>query len=146
MRKILLLPAVGLAAVVVFLAAGGSFGSGTVAGDSVIVIGEKRFSTQLDDMTLNAKSYEGKTVRLEGFTARLREGFRWRFAVVRMYSCCGWDGYPVGLPCEYGGGTPEEDDWVEVEGTLRVDDKNLPYLEVVKLTVKETPGNRVVYS
>ncbi len=145
MRRILPVAGIVLAAAVVYAVASGGFAA-VSATDAVIVIGEKRFSTLLDDMTINAKRYEGKTVRMEGFTALLREGYRWRFAVVRMYACCGYDGYPVGLPCAYDGGAPKEDDWIEVEGTLRLDDANFPYLEVVKLTVKETPGNRVVYS
>ncbi len=148
MRRLLLLPAALCAALVLYLAAGGGLGSvlASAGGDGVIVIGDKRFSTQLDDMAVNGKSYAGRTVRLEGFTAPLKAGLPWRFAVVRIYYCCGADGYPVGLPCEYRGDAPGKDAWIEVEGTFRLDGKNAPYLEVTKLTVKDTPGSRVVYS
>ncbi len=146
MRRILLVPAVFLAAAVVYLAAGGGFASALSGGDSVIVIGDKRFSTQLDDMSLNSQSYAGRTIRLEGFTVPLKEGLPWRFAVVRIYNCCGYDGYPVGLPCEYGGDVPAKDAWIEVEGKFLMDGENAPYLEVTKLTVKDTPGSRVVFS
>lgn len=150
MRKILTLPLAALAAIAIYMMSseGGGANPAMAPSDvgSVIVIGDKRFLTQLDDMAMNAKNYAGKTVRLEGFTLLLEKGSPWRFAVARIFSCCGPDGYPVGLPCAYSGEIPNEDAWIEVEGKFHVDGKNNPYLEVVKLTIKASPGRRNVFS
>lgn len=154
MRNMLVLSALALASIGIYLLADG--GSGRVRGndqaappfaaDSVIVFRDKLFFTQLQDMAMNADSYAGKTVRMEGFTLLLEEGLPWRFAVARIFSCCGPDGFPVGLPCAHSGETPKKDAWIEVEGIFRVDETNNPYLEVITLTVKDKPGKRNVGS
>lgn len=114
--------------------------------DSVVVIGDKRFMLQLEDMAMNGKSYEGRTVRVEGFTLPLARNAPWRFAVARNFYCCGTDGYPVGLPCEYAEEAPGKDAWIAVEGTFRIDSGGRPYLEIATLTVKPEPGQRDVFS
>lgn len=115
--------------------------------DGVIVVGDKRFALQMQDMGVNAHSYVGRTVRMAGFTLPLDKGAPWRFAVARIFYCCGEDGaYPVGLPCEYEAEAPAADAWIEVEATFCVDGEERPYLEITKLTVKDTPGAREVYS
>ncbi len=121
-------------------------GPGLSAADSVVVIGDKRFALQLEDMAVNMRSYEGRTVRVAGFTLPLGRNAPWRFAVARNFYCCGTDSYPVGLPCEYARETPETDAWIEVEGTFRIDEQERPYLEIVTLTVKDAPGQREVFS
>jgi uncharacterized membrane protein YcgQ (UPF0703/DUF1980 family) len=147
MRRKLLIALAVLAA----LAVGGmswKIGRGLAvsSADSVVVIGDKRFVMQLEDMAVNAKSYAGKTVRVEGFALPLGKNAPWKFAVARNYFCCGADGYPVGLPCEYSEDMPKKDAWIEIEGKFRIDDQDRAYLEIVTLMVKDTPGQRNVFS
>ncbi len=121
-------------------------GLASSAADAVVVIGDSRFALQLEDMAVNRASYDGKTIRLEGFTLPLAKNAPWGFAVARSFYCCGTDSYPVGLPCEYAEKMPARDAWIAVEGTFRIDGENRPYLQINTLTVKETPGQREVFS
>lgn len=118
--------------------------------ESAIVISEKMFLTQIDDIYFNFDLYEGKTVVVEGmynnFYAVDGETL---FPVVyrRGPGCCGNDGWG-GFYLSYTGTFPETDEWIRVTGTpvIKTDELGFQmlFLEVSSLEVKEDRGAEFV--
>ncbi len=139
MRKLLIVPAIVLVAIAIHLLLRDDNG--------IVIIQDKYFTTQLEDIYLNAQTYAGKQIAIEGFTLLLDDGeFPGKFAVARLFIVCCGPGAPIGLPCSYSEATPQENDWIAVEGIIRVDTNDVVYIDVTKLTAKDNAGNRYVSS
>lgn len=89
-----------------------------------LVITEKMFIAQTNDVYLNANDYIGKTIKYEGmFFSYLYEPTDGMVYTVIRYGpgCCGDDGqagFEVVWDEESGIQKPNEDDWVEAIGVL----------------------------
>jgi uncharacterized membrane protein YcgQ (UPF0703/DUF1980 family) len=91
-------------------------------GGSVIEIKEKMFIAQTNDIYYNANDYLGKTIKYEGIFGWFdSEGGERYYSVIRYGpGCCGIDanaGFEVQWSAD-GLGYPDQNDWVEVVGTL----------------------------
>ena len=90
----------------------------------ILVIGERFFAQQVDDILLNRAQYLGRTVRLEGIFRALHwhETDMYHYYVVRyVTSCCG--PHPIGFELLPDSITPLPDmAWAEVTGVLEDDD------------------------
>ena len=117
-----------------------------------IVIGEKMFMNELNDIYMNYKEYEGKVIEFDGFV--YNDEPTSAMVVGREYYCCGDDSYIVGLQCRPKEGSENitftNDIWVKVTGTVKlvadenVEDMSYPIIEIN--TIQETEeGERVVY-
>ena len=89
---------------------------------SEVVIGDKLFVAQTNDIYLNAEDYFGKTIRYEGiFKQAMWSETEDMLSYVIRYGpgCCGYDG-EVGFEVVWDGTWPEEDAWCEAIGVLEV--------------------------
>ncbi len=116
----------------------------------VVVIEEKMFMNELNDVYLNYDDYDGKPIEYEGFV--YNDEPTGAFVIGREYYCCGYDSYMVGFECVYPEGVEnksfEDDVWVKVAGTIRVNREQkgmeTPYIEISTIEEKEQEGLRVV--
>lgn len=116
--------------------------------DDVVVIKEKMFIAQTNDIYYNANDYLGKTIQYEGlFDIYEIPDEETHYFVIRYGpGCCGNDGY-AGFEVNWEGEYPNKDDWVEVTGVLEeYDDYGLTYLRlhIVSLTTLTTRGAEFV--
>lgn len=87
--------------------------------EDVLVIGEKMYITQINDIYLNPQKYYGKTVEIEGFPMKDPDA---GYTFVGRYGpgCCVSDGY---ASMEYQYSEPmdlvEIEDWIRVKGTIK---------------------------
>ena len=123
-----------------------------------VVIGEKVFIGQVNDIYRNRKDYLGKTIRLEGLFRYGKVGEKTFYYVIRKApGCCGDDGqvgFEVYLSQPQTISTadqktthPEMDDWVEAQGELKRYEKNghyYLYLALSDLKVLEERGAEFV--
>lgn len=86
-----------------------------------MVIGEKFFVTQTNDIYINYRSYLGKTIVYEGLFTESRDiwGRTSRFVIRYGPGCCGYD-QNAGFEVVWDGEWPNPEDWVAVEGVLGV--------------------------
>lgn len=86
--------------------------------DGVIVIKEKLFVAQTNEVYLNYEDYMGKTFSYEGiFLCPTYDGKTYYQVIRYGPGCCGYD-QNAGFEVSWDGEYPEEDDWVKVVGTL----------------------------
>lgn len=115
--------------------------------ENIIEIKEKMFIAQCNDIYLNPKDYEGKTIKLEGIydestDPETKEKFH--FVMRNGPGCCGNDGV-AGFQFKYSGSMPKVNDWVEAIGTIEtVDENDYVILNVTKLTVLKVRGAEFV--
>ncbi|MCL1975124.1 MAG: hypothetical protein FWG61_03040 [Firmicutes bacterium] len=115
----------------------------------IIVIKEKMFIAQTNDITLNARSYEGKTIEVEGMYFGYFDPYserEYNYVQRRSPGCCGNDGM-VGYEILYDGEMPEINDWIEVIGQIevvQVENKDAVRVRVSQLTVKDERGAEFV--
>ncbi|MDR0817847.1 MAG: hypothetical protein LBN35_04325 [Clostridiales Family XIII bacterium] len=90
--------------------------------DEVVVITEKMFIAQCNDIYLNPNEYTGKIVRIEGiYDENTDEAGNTSRGVIRNGpGCCGNDGVAgFGFLCkDEGSPLCKQDDWVAVEGVI----------------------------
>lgn len=146
---------------------GGASGGGAAAGRSVpqhgnvalpgadedvVVITEKLFIAQTNDIYLNPQDYLGKTIRYEGMyknSADWDNGLDEILHFVVRYGpgCCGYDD-EAGFEVRWYGRYPKVDDWVEVIGTLQEQEyasgMKVLYVEVDDMIIKEERGAEYV--
>ena len=112
-------------------------------GSEVVQIRERLFIQQCNNIYLNPAEYMDKTIRLEGlFTIGGFNGEEGYAIYRRTPGCCGDDGQ-VGFEISYSGEQPQENDWIAVEGTFAIEEKNAKkhlVLHVSKLDIKEERG------
>lgn len=117
----------------------------------MIEITEKMYVTYINEMYTNTEKYLGKTIKLEGmFTSAYEEstGETYYFVYRTGPGCCGNDGSMCGFEFTTTGEIAQENDWIEVAGTLdEYEQDGYIYLTLrdSTVTVKEERGQEVVY-
>jgi putative membrane protein len=111
-------------------------------GDAV-VISERFFVNEMLEVVLNHQQYLGRTLQFEGMFRTMPWHDTDRFIVMRYhFGCCGEE--PIGLEVVMNGVAPfEQDAWVEVTGTLDIDNGFL-VLRVTSIVELEERGLEVV--
>ena len=113
-----------------------------------VEIKENLYLTQINDIYRNKEAYLGKSIHLEGLYFSSEAGGE-AYQMVRRYgpSCCDLDG-AAGFEFLWEGETPEQNDWIEVWGTLEQYQKADGFfylrLRLTKLKVKEQAGEAYV--
>jgi uncharacterized membrane protein YcgQ (UPF0703/DUF1980 family) len=103
------------------------------------------FNGMVNEIFVNCKNYEGKTIGYEGFAYLDEDNV---FGVLRKFYCCGTDSYFVGFECELDGEKPKNDTWVRIEGIIKVRETqngSVPYVKITNLEVTKERGQEMVY-
>lgn len=107
-------------------------------------ITEKLYVSYINDIYVNAESYIGKMIRIEGmYLGETYEGQNYYYVYRKGPGCCSNDGDMAGFEFTYNGDMPKNGDWIEVVGTLRqYMEGQLAYLtlDAVSVTVKDERG------
>ena len=118
--------------------------SSAATDDSIVVIGEKFFLTQVSDIYINKAEYLGKTIQYEGIFLVYEQPDEKIQMVIRYGpGCCGDDDM-AGFEVIWEGDYPQPNDWVEVVGVLEKYDQHLR-INASSLTVLPTRGDEVVF-
>jgi len=114
-------------------------------GEAVVVIDERFFVVQTQDILFNPSRFMGRTIRYEGFFGSMQ----WddepplHYVARRTLGCCGDDGI-IGFEVVLGDIAPPADDaWVEVTGVLHGEGRRL-FLYVTHLTELQERGMEFV--
>lgn len=93
-----------------------------LAAEKTINIKEKMFAGQIDDIYLNNKEYEGKTVNIAGMYMPLEIRGK-KSQLIYRYGpggCCGNDAL-VGILFEWSGALPKKEGaWIEITGKIKI--------------------------
>ncbi len=95
--------------------------SGGTDDSEVVEISEKLFVSWFNEIAADPEKYLGKTVRLEGMFSAVTDGGKTYYNVYRNYagSCPLCSASTLGFEFTTDNGKmPEENDWIEVTGTL----------------------------
>ena len=135
MKKIILMLITIIAAVFVL--------GGCSDSDDTVVISERFFLHEMQEIFFNHQQYLGRTIQFEGMFRTIPWGDDDRFIVMRYHwGCCGEE--PVGLEIDLNNFAPlAQNAWVEVTGTLDIDDVFL-ILRVTSIVELEERGLEVV--
>lgn len=117
-----------------------------------VVVNERVFMGQINDIYLNSDDYLGKTIQYEGvYAPQILEydDTSSTYHLVSRYApgCCEGEYTFVGFEVVYDGEYPKEDAWVEATGTLEEYEENgSKYLHLVlsSLIEKEPRGEEFV--
>ncbi len=118
--------------------------------DGRIKIKEKMFLAQIDDIYINFQDYLGKEIFYEGFMFYSKEeelNKTYYYVVRNGPGCCGNDTL-IGFEIYWTGEIPEENEWVEVSGTLEEyeeDDMTYLRLNLRSIVVLEVRGSETIY-
>lgn len=117
-------------------------------GDEVL-IRDKLFIAQCNDIYLNTEEYMDKTIRWEGiYTEATNPETNEIYKLVIRYGpgCCGNDG-TAGFEILYDGETPKLDDWVEAVGKIELIEENgneFVVIRISELNVLDVRGQETV--
>jgi uncharacterized membrane protein YcgQ (UPF0703/DUF1980 family) len=121
--------------------------------DGILVIRDRLFIGQVNDIYLNTEDYLGKTIKLEGVYKKEQYDDDKTYNFVIRYGpggCCGYDGY-VGFEIameSYGLSFPEPESWIEVTGVLKNYQENeflsYPYIDLTSIDVLKKRGKEYV--
>ena len=124
-----------------------------VSDNGIIVITEKMFISQINDVYLNAKDYLGKTIKLEGIFKSEQfydDAEPYCFVIRYGPGCCGTDGN-AGFEVKWDKNReqpyPAAESWVEATGVLKIDKDGSAqylYLDLSSLDVLSKRGAEVV--
>jgi len=111
--------------------------------DDTVVISERFFANEMQEVVLNHQQYLGRTIQFEGMFRTISVSDVDRFLVMRYHDgCCGEE--PVGLEVILGDFEPfAQDAWVEVTGILEVAGGFL-VLEVTNIRELSVRGREVI--
>lgn len=94
-----------------------------VSDKNTLLIGEKLFITQINDMYYNIETYQEKTVIIEGMYTLFKDEETYPDGVPLIFrygpGCCTNDGWG-GFFLNYGGEMPKENDWIRVTGKPKI--------------------------
>jgi uncharacterized membrane protein YcgQ (UPF0703/DUF1980 family) len=116
-----------------------------------IVIGEKLFIAQINDIYLNTEDYLGKSIQLEGIFEKVKDpatGSEYSFVYRFGPGCCVNDSYAP-LEVVAWDDYPDNYEWVKATGTLVLDESTenpVPVLELSALDVQAVRGEEYVTS
>jgi uncharacterized membrane protein YcgQ (UPF0703/DUF1980 family) len=136
-----------------FFATGCKAKGNTASDNGIVVIKEKMFITQINDVYLNSDDYLGKTIQLEGiFLCEQYDNEPEPYCFVIRYGpgCCGTDlnaGFVVKWDESRIKPYPTIDSWVEATGELKTaeyGDYQYLYLDLSSLAVLSKRGAEVV--
>ncbi len=114
-----------------------------------IVLKDKLFIAQCNDIYLNPDEYMDKTIRWEGiYTESTNPETKeiYKFVIRLGPGCCGNDG-TAGFEVLYDGEMPKENDWVEAVGKIEMieeDGNEFIAIRLSKLTVLDVRGQEFV--
>lgn len=113
--------------------AGNSDGENSVRAD--IVIGNRFFAQQVNEIYLNVDRYTGQTIQYEGYFLSVEWNNEIFHAVVQFGDdCCGGQGM-IGFEILLDGHEPFEDNVrVEIVGVLEQDDDGIPIVRTINIT------------
>ncbi len=116
-----------------------------------IDITEKMYVAYINEIYVNTEDYLGKTIRIQGmFQAYLdvNNGQTYYYVYRTGPGCCGNDGSMCGFEFTWGEDIPNDNDWIEVVGSLRTyEEDGWTYLTLnaKSVTVLYTRGAETVY-
>ncbi|MHC1750094.1 MAG: hypothetical protein AB9856_17630 [Cellulosilyticaceae bacterium] len=116
---------------------------------NTLIIGEKMFLTQINDIYFSFDQYKDKTIVVEGMYSVFSSSNESKKASVVYRNgpgCCGNDGWG-GFLLKYDGELPNENDWIKVTGTpeLVIDGPYQDlYLNVSNIEVMKERGEEFV--
>lgn len=114
-----------------------------------VVISDKNFVTELNDVFANLSNYIGKSIKVEGIAMNVEDN---SFSVVRLYDSEHEDHVhevTVGINAKYDGLVPKEENWVTIIGRItsnQVNGRIQPVVVVEKLDEKTSWGQQKVYN
>lgn len=117
--------------------------------DDVILIKDKLFIAQTNDIYLNPEEYMDKTIKWEGIYTEITNPETneiYRFVIRNGPGCCGYDG-TAGFEVLYEGELPNKDDWVEAVGKIEmVEEEGQEFLAIrlSELIVLDARGEETV--
>ena len=112
--------------------------------DDVVEITERFFVTQMTEIVLNHREFEGRSIKMEGLFREIQGTTRSFYVVMRYAVCCEFK--PFWFEIALNDFEPLEDDaWVEVIGTLDMQ-TGLPVLQVTSLRELEERGQAFIGS
>jgi uncharacterized membrane protein YcgQ (UPF0703/DUF1980 family) len=120
----------------------------------VIIINEKMFLAQVNDVYLNTEDYLGKTIKLEGvFKSEQYSEDAEPYCFVIRYGpgCCGTDGnagFEVKWDEDQTQPYPAVESWVEATGVLKIEEdgnSQYLYLDLSSLDVLSRRGAEMVF-
>lgn len=94
--------------------------------DGIVEIREKMFLSQVNDIYLNSDEYVGKNIKYEGYFATFYDEStekNYYFVLRNGPGCCGNDSN-VGFEIQWNDTIPEENQWLEITGTLEAYEEN----------------------
>lgn len=104
-----------------------------------IDITEDNFEDMLEDIYINAESYIGKMIRVRGYC--INEIYKkkdYHYVYRMQQEITGHHEHMTGFEFTYNGEYPQNDEWVEVVGTLRqYMEDNIAYLTLDAISVKK---------
>ncbi len=107
----------------------------------VIELTEEMYVTYINEIYTNFDDYIGRTIKLQGmFASEYYEPNQTTYDYVYRVGpgCCGNDGSMCGFEFSWNGEMPEENDWIEVIGTLdKYDLEGQTYLTLKAQSVTE---------
>jgi uncharacterized membrane protein YcgQ (UPF0703/DUF1980 family) len=123
--------------------------------NDTVVISEKMFIAQINDVYLNTEDYLGKTIRLEGIF-KIEQYYidadPYCFVIRYGPGCCGYDGN-AGFEVKWDKSRiqpyPAAESWVEATGILKTYEEEdgyfqYPYLDLSSLNVLTRRGAEIV--
>jgi len=117
--------------------------------DGIIVIGDRFFIHQVQDIFMNTQQYLGRTIRYEGIFRILNwppEYIYYHFVIRYAASCCTREpiGFFIRLP-DYLYPIPPDNAWVEITGVLEIYDYTVPMINAISLIEMEERGFTFVW-
>jgi len=110
------------------------------AAGAVVVIREKMFIAQTNDIYINKDDYLGKTIKYEGIFDQSTwrgNGKTYRYVIRFGPGCCPGDAAAAGFEVYWDKGYPKENDWVEAVGVLEeYDDNGMQTLRLALTSLK----------
>lgn len=119
--------------------------------DIDVDITEKMYVAYINEVYVNTDDYIGKTVRIQGMFQPYTDentGQTYYYVYRTGPGCCGNDGSMCGFEFTWGGDMPNDNDWIEVVGSLRTyeeDGWSYLTLDAKSVTVMEERGAEIVY-
>ncbi len=115
-----------------------------------IILNEKNFINQTEDIYNNIKDYRGKEIEISGFSFTMDNFKKDQIGVGRMaVFCCAADAVMMGFICEKSDMEKiPENKWIEVDGTISTvsyKNRELPLIKIKRITEGDTPGDPYLY-
>jgi putative membrane protein len=117
----------------------------------VIELTEKMYVTYINEIYTNYDDYIGRTINLQGmFGSEYYDANKTIYYYVYRVGpgCCGNDGSICGFEFTWDGGMPQDNDWIEVVGTLNkydLDGQTYLTLKATSVTKMAVRGAENVY-